>query len=154
MKRPHLDDSLARQIKTASKALIVACGGGAAAATVCRLGESHLSEAASVHHMDRWLPLDVVVALEGVAEALPVTAALAQMQGWVLVPTEPACGAELPLLLARLGREVGEAFGAAGLALAGGEMDAGQRATLVRELGDVVAAGHAAIAALKQGGAP
>lgn len=148
MSRPHLDDVAFRQIKLATKALLLGCGGGEAASAACRLGPSHLSEAGSIYHRDRFLPLDVVVALERASEAMPVTATLARLQGCVLVPVEPRQGGDLAALLAHLGREVGGVFAASALALADGHVDDAERADLSAALGDLVAAAHAAIAAL------
>jgi hypothetical protein len=147
--RLHLDDAAARQLKVASKALVAACGGGEAAAAACRLGPSHLSEAGAMHQMDRFLPIDVVVQLERAGEARPVTAALARLAGCVLVPVE-ACGVgELPTLLARLGREVGDVFAASAKALGDGHISEAERAELAVELGEMVDVAHQALAALR-----
>ena len=148
MSRPRLDDATMRVLKTATKAAIAACGGGEAAGSVCRLGPSHLSEAASVHHDDRYLPLDVVAQMEAVGEATPITAALARLSGCVLVPVEARGGGNLAELLAALGREVGDVFAASARALADGEVTAEERAELARELGEMIAVGQRALAAL------
>lgn len=147
MTRPHLDVLAARRLKVASKALLLASGGGEAAASVCRLGTSHLSEAAGMHQPDRWLPIDVVLALETVAEAMPVTAALALAQGHVLVPIAPRGAGALAELLARLGREVGDVSAVAALAMADGHVSAAEAMELSRELAEMVAAGQAALGA-------
>jgi hypothetical protein len=146
--RPHLDDATARALKVASKALVAACGGGEAAAAACRLGPSHLSEAGAMHQMDRFLPIDVVVALERAGEAHPVTSALARLVGCILVPVEPRGAGELPMLLAQLGREVGDVFAASAKALADGQISEDERAELVVELGQMMAVAHQALAAL------
>lgn len=147
--RPQLDDASARALKVASKALVAACGWGEAAAAACRLGPSHLSEAGAMHLMDRFLPLDAVVALERAGEAMPVTAALARLGGCVLVPVEARGAGELPALLARLGQEVGDVFAASARALADGQVSEAERAELAAELGDLVVVAHQALAALR-----
>lgn len=148
MSRPKLTDAEMRALKIATKAVIAACGGGEAAAAVCRLGPSHLSESASVHHPDRSLPIDVVAQLEAAGEAWPVTAALARMAGCVLVPVEPRGSGDLATELARLGREVGDVFAASAHALAGGAPSEAERETLARELGEMLAVGRVALSLL------
>lgn len=148
MSRPRVDEAAGRALKVAGKTLLAACGGGEAAAAACRLGPSHLSEALAMHQPDRWLPVDVVLMLERAAEAMPVTAALARLQGCVLVPVAPRGPGELAGLLATLGREVGDVFAAAARALADGQLSDAEREELSRELGEMVAAGQAALGAL------
>lgn len=148
MSRPVLPAEQGRALKLATKALLAACGGGEAASSACRLGPSHLSEAAGMHHLDRWAPIDVVAALESVAEDMPVTRALARLQGCIVVPIAPRGAGTLAELLAKLGREVGDVFAAAALGLADGALSEAEAETLRRELVELVAAGQAALGAL------
>jgi hypothetical protein len=143
-----LDAGARGALKTATKALIARLGGLAAAASVCRLEVSRLAECQGVNHPGALLPVDVVAQLEAVAEAVPVTAALARLGGCVLVPVEPMGAGALPELLARLGATVGGVFAASAEALADGHVDEAERVRLAAELSEMLAAGQAALGAL------
>lgn len=84
-----LVEEKALAIKTATRLLITRVGGLEAAASVCRLAASALSECSSRNHLERMLPLDVALQLEEVAGEPIVTAALARIQGRSLASPDP-----------------------------------------------------------------
>lgn len=135
-------------LKAATRLVIAAHGKGTAAAASCRLNEGSLSDCASPHHMDRTLPLDVALQLELMGGSEAITAALARAHGCLLVPVEARGAGDLAGLLAALGREVGDVFAASAEALADGEVSEAERAKLARELGEMIAVGQRALAAL------
>ena len=148
MSGPRLAEAELLALKSATKVLVAAHGKGVAAAAACRLNEGSLSDCASRHHLDRTLPVDVALQLELTGGSTAITAALARAHGCLLVPVELRGGGDLAVLLADLGREVGDVFAAASRALADGVVDEPERAELVRELGELVAVGQRALAAL------
>jgi len=140
-------DALAA-LKVASRLLLADMGKLEVAAMACRLGSSQLADCASAHHPERALPIDVVLQLEQAAGTHPVTSALALLQGCLVVPIEARGTGDLGALLAKLGREVGDVFSASAAALADGRVTEAERATLARELAEMITAGQQALAAL------
>ncbi len=73
-----------RQAKVAFVLLVEVLGGLEAAAGVARRGRSVLQEYGSLHHPERFAPLDVVMRLEAVAGQPLVTEVLARAAGFGL----------------------------------------------------------------------
>lgn len=121
-------------LKTATKLVVADLGGGDAAATCTRVGKSQLSDYGNVSS-DKFIPVDVVLDLERVGGVPHITAALARAQGYLLVPgSTPRARSELAVLMAEIGRDVGELFGTAALALSHGKLTDAERQELLREL--------------------
>lgn len=153
MTRRALPQADADALKLASRLLVADCGGLEPAASACGLGTTSLSDAQRREHAERWLPLDAVLALERFGQSRAVTEALARAHRCVLVPVEAVGEGDLAVRLALLGKEVGEVFAAASLALADGRISDAERRVLGGELADVVQAAQAALGALGVAGA-
>ena len=143
-------------LKNASLDLVKAAGGFDAAAGFCRIGKSQLSDACSVHHADKWLPVDVVADLQRVTRGQPgwpfVARQLAEREALVLVALpDVSTGPDFPHHLAQLAKEGGELMAKLATALADGKVCAADAATLglVREAADVVRVAVAIQAALR-----
>lgn len=148
MTRRALPQGDADALKLATRLLVHDCGGLEPASAACGLSTTSLSDAKRREHPERWLPLDAVLALERFGASRAVTEVLARAHRCVLVPVEAVGAGDLAVRLAQLGREVGEVFAAASLALADGVVTDAERAELGRELSDVVQAAQAALGAL------
>lgn len=144
----RLDSDGLAALKAASRLLLGDFGKLEVAVMACRLGMSQLHACASANDPERTLPIDVVAQLERAAGTHPVTAALALLQGCIVVPIAATGGGDLGALLAKLGREVGDVFSASAAALADGRVSEAERATLARELAELIAAGQQALAVL------
>ena len=140
-----------RAWKTLARALIERVGGIDAAASVTRVGRAQLSNYQSIEH-DQVMPADVAARLEEIAREPIITSELARRAGYALVPTEPMSPCDLGEVLEKLGKEVGEVFSAFATALADGHTTDDERACIARELQDVIAASHRALAAVQAGG--
>lgn len=134
-------------LKTAVRRLVGAVGGLEAAASVCRLNKTALAAAYDPHQAERALPIDVVADLEAVAAEPIVTAILARLAGYRLVPIVPARG--------RVGRSIAEVLtgssevGAAYVAATvDGVLDRAERQRVAAEVLELIAAGEQAAAVL------
>jgi hypothetical protein len=143
-------------LKNASLDLVKAAGGFDAAAGFCRIGKSQLSDACSVNHPDKWLPVDVVADLQGVTRGQPgwpfVTRQLAEREALVLVALPAvSSGPDFPAYLAQLAKEGGELMANLATALADGKVCSGDvaRLDLLREAADVVRVAVAIQAAVR-----
>ncbi len=136
------------ELKAAWRELVHAIGKGARVGALIGQPEGRVSEYGSPGS-DRSPAIDAVLELETEAGVPAVTAALAALQGFRLVPVDAGEDGALVPLLARVGAEVGEAFGAFALAAADGRFSARERATLAREFGDVERAVGKILAALR-----
>ena len=100
-------------IKRATRDLVDSVGGGERGAGFCRVRQQDLSDYGNRNSPARFMPLDVVRDLEGVAPWPIVTEALAREAGFQLFKL-PAAGAgaaaggDWPALLARFAHEGGE----------------------------------------------
>ena len=130
-------------MKSAVRALLHAVGGEAKAVAACRVSKSTLSEYGNPRYDERHMPLDVVLALERAAGAMPVTEHLAAEHDALLlhIPAADAAGNWVNHLTS-IGKEAGDVFHRAGEYLADdGEIDAQE----VDELLAAVAAMRAAV---------
>lgn len=141
------DDKIAA-LKTATHALITEVGGLEAAASVCRVGVSVLSEYQSRRHVDRVMPLDVAMQLEEVAGAPIVTGALARMQGYTLSRPDADVVPSVGLAVAQAARNTGAAAAAFLEASADGHIDATEASEMRRLLEAVRDNADAALAGL------
>lgn len=106
-----------RRAKVATRELTAAAGGVEAAALSCRLGKSQIAASGSVNEVDRFLPLDAIVALEAATEGAAgwpaVTRFLAAESGHALVPlAAPGSGDAQPVdwlqFVGKLVKELGD----------------------------------------------
>ena len=101
-------------LKQASAKLVKAVGGQEAAESLCRVGQSTLSDGCSFNKENAYLAVDVVADLEAVSVGLPgaphVTRELARRSGHSLVPLPPAKPHGMSWLdhIASLSKEAGE----------------------------------------------
>ena len=97
-------------LKRAARQLVDAVGGGARGAGLCRVRQQDLSDYGNRDQAARFMPADVIAALEAVAPRPFVTEALAIEAGFTLfrLPDAAAVGGDWPSLLARFGKESGE----------------------------------------------
>jgi DUF1680 family protein len=148
--------------KRAAAQLVKAAGGVEAAAELCRLGKSHLSDVGNVNSPDKFMPIDVVRQLEEVTQDLPgwphVTRHLACAAGFELVRRPAAeLGAETDWLahIARVSKEAGDVVSKIAAHAAGGlSADEISRAELLQECRELVAAAvniEAAVIAAQRG---
>ena len=136
-----------RGLKTGFRALVAACGGLEAAAAATRLHKTGLALAYDPHAADRFAAVDVVADLERAAGEPILTQLLAAMQGYALTRVDPMAGCELAAI-ASVGEKSSEVFAAFGRAMADGAITPEERATIHRELLDLVAAATEAAAML------
>ena len=128
-------------VKSAVRALLHAVGGEAKAAA-CRVSKSTLSEYGNPRYDERHMPLDVVLALERAAGAMPVTEHLAAEHDALLphLAAEESAGGWLDHLT-KIGKEAGDVFHRAGEYLADdGEIDAQEAPVLLKEVDELLAA--------------
>lgn len=148
--------------KRAASQLVKAAGGVEAAAELCRLGKSQLSDVGNVNSPDKFMPIDVVRQLEEVTQGLPgwphVTRHLACAAGFELVRRPDAdAGGETDWLahIARVSKEAGDVVSKiAGHAAGGLTADEIKRGELLRECRELVAAAvniEAAVIAAQRG---
>lgn len=137
-----------RRLKTAWKALVQDLGGVEATAAATRAGRTLASDYGNVAS-DRYVPVDIILDAEIIAGTPHVTAALAALQGYALVPRQADPAAQIATLLAAVGRESGEVFASAAVALADGKLTSAEALSLVGELADLERAAATAIASLR-----
>jgi hypothetical protein len=149
-----MNDSIApaafNALKTAFKLLVADLGGIEAAATCTRVGKSQIAEYGSVNAPERHVPADVLLALETVAGAPHVTAALARAQGYKLVRLESAARpGDLAVVTSRLAADVTHFYGDFSAAIAGGALTEGERTVLLADIDHVRATAEEAATALR-----
>jgi hypothetical protein len=135
-------------LKTATKMLVRDIGGVDATAACTRAGRSLISDYGNLAS-DRFMPGDIILDAETIGGTPHITAALARIQGYELVPRTTVTDGDLNHKLAGLGREFGALFADVATALADGEITEAERDTLLRGLENVRrVAGEAASALL------
>jgi hypothetical protein len=142
-----VEEAALRGLKTAFRALIDAVGGFDPASLVLKFPVSKLSEAASLHRMDRAPRIDHVAVLEALVGEPLVTAQLARLSGHALLPQQAAPAAPAPLL-ARVLREAGELGGVTAETLADGRVTQAERDALVAGLDELILSAQRARAAV------
>ncbi len=137
-------------LKTAMRVLVEESGGVDCAALVSRLAASSIAETYDPHRANRMPPVDVVADLEAVGRGPHVTAILARLAGFRLVPVAPAKG--------RIGRSIAEVLtgssevGAAYVAAtADGKLTAAERGRVLAEVMELMTACEQAAAVLLHG---
>ena len=132
-------------LKTLTRELVTRLGGLDAAAACTRVQRSNLAEYGSLHHPERFAPIDVILDLEVALGAPLVTGALARASGCRVVgEATVSVGGDVNAALSRVGREASALFAAVMDALADGQLDPSERRALVREVDDLIAAAEAA----------
>lgn len=149
-----------RAMKSASRALVIGCGGGEGAAATIEAGtgrsarQQRMSACGSINTPD-FFRVDEIDVLEDAAHRdaqwPPVTRALALRRGFRLVPVREATsdGREIHGLLSQLYRESGEAGALIAEAIADGQMTAAERDACLIEVAQMEQAAADMRAALK-----
>ena len=140
-------------LKTAFRALVQDTGSLDAAETVCRLHRSAIQECYDPHKPDRMPPADVVADLERCAPHPRVTAVLARLAGYRLLPIGEGGGA-VNRSLAEVFRNAAEVGAAWASAMEDSRLSAAERQRVADELLELQAACMQAVAVLlhdKQG---
>ena len=136
-------------LKTATRLIIHDLGGIDAAAAASRVGRSQFSDYTQPGS-DRFIPVDVLLDVEALADAPHVTAALARTLGYELTPVMPRDRGQLGEALARLSLEVGELFATASRAFSDGRLTDEEREQMAKDIDDVVRVGNEARALLRR----
>lgn len=137
-------------LATAAHVLVERAGGPFAASKATRVVPSMLT---GYGQPDSKLVMPTDVALD--LEKLPsvggpvVTAVMADVLGFRLLPALPPIPGEIPALLSKVGQEAGDVFAAAATALADGHVSDREAVKLERELGELEHAAAMARAALR-----
>tara|TARA_B100001939_G_scaffold348092_1_gene372554 strand:- start:347 stop:850 length:504 start_codon:yes stop_codon:yes gene_type:complete len=98
-------------LKAAMRKLIKLGGGYRPSADVTRVGQSTLRDYQDLDRADVFAAIDVVADLEAEIETPVVTAQLAEMLGYILIPTDfRGNDTEWHQIMARMGREIGDVF--------------------------------------------
>jgi hypothetical protein len=147
MTNPEISSTEFAALKVASRALVKGLGGGDAASLVCRYNPTALSDACSLNRPDRTLPIDVVADLERCAGQPTVTAVLARMQGFALVPMVLP-GTREAQAIAEIGRTSAEVFAAWATAMGDDTLSDGERQAVADRILALNAACMQAAAAL------
>lgn len=133
-------------LKTAVKRLVAAVGGQEAAASVTRVVASKLNEYGSAQMSLRHMPVDVLLDLETCLGAPVVTAELARLQGFALLPVQLGEG-DVAKALSDVARDCGQTLSDAMRALADG-MPPGEIDVVCRDLAELQSAVNGAIGVL------
>jgi hypothetical protein len=139
-------------LATATKRLIGELGGLEAAASCTRVRPSVLSDYGNPHS-ERMVPVDVTLDLERIAGRPLVTAALASLQGYALLPLDARGDDDIARHLARIGASVASLFARAAEALRDGVVDDAERQDLLfrlAEVGRTVTAAQSGLSAAAQ----
>ncbi len=133
MSKILLADDQRAALKIATHRLMIDNGGPVTAEFRCRVNAPRLSEYQSRHHLESFMPVDIVLQLQrrddgSVYPALTQT--MARLQGYDLVPIEAGSGGLVPAALARLGAEIAGLFSEAAVALADNTLDDRERESL------------------------
>lgn len=137
-------------IKTYTRQLIAAVGDLEAAASCCRVSKSVLGEYQDRNN-DRYMPVDVALALEQVAQKPILTAALAAAQGYTLARADASPMADVRRSVAALSRHAGELVARHTEADEDGVLDQHERADLLRQAQQVSVALQEIASALSRG---
>lgn len=138
-------------LKAAFRRALDVAGGGDSFCHATRVGAPALSNYANQARDDLHSPLDVVLDLEMDIGAPIVTAELARLNGYRLVPIEPAAGGPDLGDIAAISGEGGDVVRAIAEALADGRIDDAERARLTKEGDELHAAVNAFLARLAAG---
>jgi hypothetical protein len=128
-----VEESHLRGLKTAFLSLIERAGKFDAAAAYLGFSTSKLSEAASLHIMDRAPRVDHVAKLEALVGDPAVTAQLAAAQGFHLVPRQAGPGAPVAAMH-RVLQANGRMLIGTGAALEDGVIGEAERLVLLRDI--------------------
>lgn len=149
--RHHASQAYAA-IKTGTRLVIHDLGGVDAASACSRVGRSQWSDYANPHS-DKFVHVDVLIDAEAIAGTPHVTAALARIHGYELIPVTPRDAGALGDALAAMSRGVGALFSTVASAFADGVLTDNERSDLQRELDDVIRLAGEARATLRNSGA-
>lgn len=128
-----------QRLMAAMRTLTGQCGGTEGAAGLTRVQKSNISNYGNINLPDHMAPIDVVADLEDFSGDMPVTRALATLQGCVLLKISPNQGGIWGEHLARFGKECAEVFARMGESLADdGMIDAREAAAALPEVEDVL----------------
>jgi len=137
-------------LKAAVAALIDACGGQQRAAELCRVGKSQLGRYTLDDCPDQ-IPADVIECLEAIARDPVVTRYLASRANHALLALEPLTHATYSVLLSNIGKEGGEFFAEAALALVDGRLSPNEAGRVRAQAVEQVTALMAMIADIDRG---
>ena len=126
-------------LKAEFKDLVTLCGGQDRCATLLGVSQARMSEATSVHHLERSPRLDHVAHLEADVGVPVVTRILADLHSSDVVPRRAKTRQDAHLHLAHIIRETGEVAGAISQALADGRINRSEAIGLKREAQDAIA---------------
>ncbi len=128
-----------QRLMAATRTLTGQCGGTAGASALTRINKVSMSNYGNINMPGHFVPIDVVADLEDFSGDMPVTRALAAMQGCVVLKISPAEGGIWGEHLARFGKECAEVFAKMGESLANdGVIDAREAAAALGEVEDVL----------------
>lgn len=115
------------------------CGGVEGASVLTRVCKASISHYGNINMPDHMVPIDVVADLEDFSGDMPVTRALAAVQGCVVLKINPDDGGIWGEHLARFGKETAELFAIMGEGLADdGMIDSREAANALPEVEDVL----------------
>ena len=134
-------------LKTATRLLTTAVGGPVAAEAACGTSDTRIEEYANANAPKRFMRVDQVAALERCSAYPHVTAMLAALAGFQLVP-QPQRGTNALRDLAMVLRVAGSTITASAEAMADGRVDLVDAAKLLPELQRLAALAAAAAATL------
>lgn len=144
-------DNLKSALKTATRLLVRAVGGGLAAEAACGTSDTRIEEYANPNHMKRFMRIDQVAALERCSPHPHVTAMLAALAGYQLVPQPEATAGSNPLRdLAMLLRVAGTTIAASAEAMADGRVTPAEAARLLPDVQRLACLSAAAAATLSR----
>ena len=128
-----------QRLKAAVRLLVGQAGGTEGAAELTRVGKSNTSNYGNINMPDCHAPIDVVADLEDFSGDMPVTRALAALQGCVVIKIDPQAGGIWGSKLADFGKETAEVFSRMGAAMADdGKIDAREARACLPEVEDVL----------------
>ncbi|MFC0384360.1 phage regulatory CII family protein [Muricoccus vinaceus] len=133
-------------LKSLFQALCQRVGGLDAAAACTRVRRAQLGNYGNLNMPEIFAPVDVVLELQAITKDPIVTAEMARLQGYALVPVEAVAEGELAALLAKVGAESGAVFQEFAQALGNdGQVDSAERTAIARKLSDLLRVTHAAL---------
>ncbi|PCI51936.1 MAG: hypothetical protein COB49_00600 [Alphaproteobacteria bacterium] len=128
-----------QRLMAATRTLTGQCGGTEGAAEITRVNKVSMSNYGNINMPGHFAPVDVVADLEDFSQDMPVTRALATMQGCVLLQITPSEGGVFGQHLADFGKEVADVFAKMGEGLADdGDIDPQEAAAALPEVEDVL----------------
>jgi len=136
-------------LKTAVKKVVHEVGGLAAAASCSRVGISQLSDYGNVAS-DKMVPVDVALDLEMIGGSPHITAQMARLHGYQLMPCDGRPMHELIPALQRIALDNGALFAKTVHILSGGAVSTKERNELASTLADIARASAEALAALEE----